>query len=139
MSITRSANSTFIEVIKQLLKLYNFLTNGMNCLPSRPSCRLCSRRFPGADLEKHCQMFTLSKTKKNSGCIRFPLFCQIYLKRARLLSLSKVNGNHHFCLEIVPINKAFSSISMTSATILADNLTFLLEERWIAVTWTPYL
>ena len=28
---------------------------------------------------------------------------------------------------------------MTSAAILADNLTFLLEERWIAVTWTPYL
>ena len=83
LSITWSANSTFIEVIKQLLKLYNFITNGTNCLPSRPSCRLCLHRFPGANLAKHCQMFTPSKAKK-SGCISFPPFCRIYSKRAQI-------------------------------------------------------
>ena len=112
LTITQSANSTFIEFIKQLLKLYNFITNETNCLPSLPSCRLCLHRFPGANLTKHCQMFTLSKAKKIQLHKLSAVLPNLLEKstNSRLLSLSKVNVNHHFCLETVAINKAFSLI-----------------------------
>ena len=67
-SIARSANSAFIAVKKQHLKLSNFLTNGASNLPSLPSCRVSLRRFRGADLPKHCWMFILSKAKNIGFC-----------------------------------------------------------------------
>lgn len=48
-----------------------------------------------------------------------------------------MDRNHPYCLEIVAVNKVFSSTySLTSATILADSLAFCWEVCWIAVRWT---